>query len=293
MNDEPTLFASAGVAMPARPRPKRTDTPVLRVAATAFAVQVVRDHSDVVEEDPEEFADNVMAVMPIQDHDGFELSQALNRRYGYALDRAMFDAMEGWSGHLDAAHRKAVEAWVSETVPPAPFEDVVKASTTSFGKVIEGVAYRSGRTDATAQCLFVGDDEVGRFVTDGAFAGGRVVAWEDVTVLGEPGAEDRDRFEARLAAEAKSERRALFGRFAGGLRNVFDEMVSSAAKEMASLSPEDRKALLTGALARMAGDARGGVVDAVGKDAACVVAVLGVEREASYRRDFERAMPAR
>ncbi len=268
-------------------RPRKRDPAVVAAAVAAFASEVMRRGGSYVEGvDEETMRGDLGAVMPIDDFDGMELAQAMNRRFGYALDGAAVELMAGWGDALGGAHDAAVRAWAAATAPEPPFTGVARAAIPGgwrrSAEPVAGTAYRTAAHDARAACLFVPDDKRGAYLREGAFAGGQLVDWESVTVTGAATQEDLAAFQVMHEAEARSQRHAAYQRQRWDRDKAFRDAVDAAAAELGDAPDADLAAAFDAAATAMAGPA----FDPFSVMAARAGAALRVMQERAARKAF-------
>jgi hypothetical protein len=117
-------------------RPSRHNEAVLNDALDSFMPEVLKYLQD--ESDQDGVRRDILKVVEFGETDGYELARDLERWHHWASDRELVDVMDGWSGHLYDAHKKAVEWWVRATglKPACKVGDRIRAK--HGGEVIEG-----------------------------------------------------------------------------------------------------------------------------------------------------------
>jgi hypothetical protein len=289
MEDQAGLVETAGVTMPPRPRPRSSDSWVVSEAALDFGKHMAKDHADLLDgATAEDFQGDLIDVLPIHDTDGVELANAMGRRHGYEVDLGFIEIMGLWDGYLRTAHDRAVAAWVRETAPARPFEDVARVEFEGIKGRAPGVAYMSPAYEGAARCLVVPDADRDRFTRDGAFSGGIVVDWENLHVVGPATEGDLAMHRATGDAETRRLRDREYGTFAHARDKAYDAAVTRFMTATRAMPTEAMVARLAVVMADVAGSAEGTGFDAASDAAAEIQALLQRLRSHGNREAFLR-----
>jgi len=287
-HEQEGLFEAAGVAMPAYPRPAEGDPAVIRAAAETFAARIARSYPDYIKGIEEaDLVEDMVRLSPGIHDDAVDMAQDL-ARVGYASDAAAVEALGEWSVHHSDALGKLVATWVTDTLPPPPFDTLARVEFTLRGDIVAGLGYRTAPNDRQAKCLVVPDGEMPRYTMGGALAGGRILNWEDVRVTGVATADDRGRYDAMLRQEKDRARRARSSDFERRIRKDFERAVAVARAELSTMGDEARRARVVTALASAAGEASASGSDPFSGSQAVVVAAIQMSQAAYLRSAFAR-----